>query len=75
MNQDNHWSGLLTAGKFSQQAQRIRAWAPSVIQGVADEDEQVGLRLELADSLAWLETLRPRLAGNPVSSGTNTAGP
>ena len=56
-DQDNHWSGLLTAGKFSQQAQRIRAWAPSVIQGVADEDEQAGLRLELADSLSWLETL------------------
>ena len=56
-DQDNHWSGLLTAGKFSQQAQRIRAWAPSMIQGVADEDEQAGLRLELADSLSWLETL------------------
>ena len=49
---------MLTEAKLSANAGRIRSWAPAVIQRVAGEDEQAMLKLELVDSVEWIEGLQ-----------------
>ena len=58
---DIHWSAAMSSGKLSSLEQRVRSWAPLVLQGTQDEDEKATARLELADTLQWVQSLQASL--------------
>ncbi|CAE7694010.1 unnamed protein product [Symbiodinium sp. KB8] len=59
--EDVHWSAALSPSKLSSLGDRVRSWAPLVLQGIQDEDERATARLELADTLHWVESLQASL--------------
>ena len=50
-------SVALNSAKVAALAERIRGWAPLLLQTCADEEEQNNMRMELADTLGWFTSL------------------
>ena len=59
---EEHWSSNLSYEKVSCLVQRVRSWAPLLLQNPSgDDDDNNLLRLELADTVQWFDTLKDNM--------------
>ena len=64
--QDAHWSVDLAPATLTRHLDRLRSWAPVLLEAAArdEEDEPDGgnaVRMELADTVQWFDRLRKQL--------------
>ena len=62
--QTEHWSAAISQEKLSSLIARVQSWAPALLQNDSlDADEASTIRLEISDTLQWLNQLRQGTQG------------
>ena len=60
-----HWSASVSPDQVARWMERLRTWAPSILQDAEDEEDGNTRRLELCDTLRCFDVLRQQLQPLP----------